>query len=84
MEPREKDEVLSWRAATAIMILVSLVTLATSLLGLDPFSWVFDALIVYVPTLVLFGALMVSRTEYWIRRTAQSTLESSSAEHKGA
>jgi hypothetical protein len=84
LEPGDKDEALSWRAATAIMMLASLGTLATSDLGLDPFSWVFDALIVYVPALVLLGALIVNRTKYGIRRTAQSTPGDSLAEHREA
>ena len=80
MEAGERDEVLSWRAATIIMVLAATVTLTSRILGTDPFTWIFDLLIVYTPTIVLVGVALLMPTKRWIRRTAKSTVEEPKAE----
>ncbi len=61
MEPVNRDETLSWRAATVIMTFATLFTVTTRLLDVDPFTIVFDIFIVYIPTTVLFGSLLFLR-----------------------
>lgn len=54
---------LAWRAATIIMVIVTAVTLAFRLLGLGPFTDVFDLFIVYLPTAILVGRVVYRRSE---------------------
>jgi hypothetical protein len=63
LEPTDKDDVLSWQVATVIMLLFSLLALTTMLLGLNPFSIVFNVALVYVPTLVLLGSTVFERNK---------------------
>jgi TRAP-type C4-dicarboxylate transport system permease small subunit len=84
MEVEDRDEVLSWRASTVIMVLAASATLASRLLGTDPFTWIFDVLIVYIPTIVLVGVALLMMTKRWIRVTAKSTLDQPKAEHTAA
>lgn len=84
MEADDRDEVLSWRASTAIMVIAAGVTLASRLLGVDPFTWIFDLLIVYIPTIVLVGVALLMMTKRWIRLTAKATLDEPKAEHTAA
>ena len=81
MESGDRDEVLSWRASTVIMAFAASATVASRLLGIDPFTWIFDLLIVYVPTLVLIGVALLMMTKRWIRLSAGSTLDETTAEH---
>ena len=81
MESGDRDEVLSWRASTVIMVLAASATLASRLVGLDPFTWIFDLLIVYIPTMVLVGVALLMMTKRWIRLTAVSTPDETKAEH---
>ena len=84
MEEGDRDEVLSWRASTIIMVLATFATLASRLLNIDPFTWIFDLLIVYIPTIVLVGVALLMVTKRWIRLTAVSTLDEPKAEHTAA
>ena len=63
MEPTDKDDAFSWQAATVIMLLFSLLALTTGLLGLNPFSILFNVALVYVPTLVLVGSTVFERNK---------------------
>ena len=58
MQPLESDEAFSWKAATTIMVLVAILTVTLSILGLNPFTLIFDGLIVYLPTAILVGVLL--------------------------
>ena len=58
------DEIFSLRAATLITVLIALITLTASLVGLDPFTEIFNLLIVYTPAVALSGALAY----YWLRQ----------------
>lgn len=66
------------------MVLAATATLVSRILGTDPFTWIFDALIVYVPTTVLVGVALLMMTKRWIRLTATSTLDETKAEHTAA
>jgi hypothetical protein len=57
LQAPERDEILSWRAAATIMVIATILTVTTRLLGLDPFTDVFDIFIVYLPTLILVGIM---------------------------
>ncbi|HEX9196273.1 MAG TPA: hypothetical protein VF906_00625 [Candidatus Bathyarchaeia archaeon] len=61
MEDVDRDETLSWRAATVVMAFATLFTVATRLLSMDPFTIVFDIFIVYIPTNVLVGSQILLR-----------------------
>jgi hypothetical protein len=63
LEPADKDDVFSWQTATVIMLLFSLLALTTMLLGLNPFSILFNVALVYVPTLVLLGSTVFERSK---------------------
>ena len=63
MESTDKDDVFSWQAATVIMLLFALLALTTGLLGLNPFSILFNVALVYVPTLVLLGSTVFERNK---------------------
>ena len=59
LEGDSRDEFISWAAAFSIMAVVTGLTVASRLLGVDPFTQVFDLFIVYLPSAVLFvGTLM--------------------------
>jgi hypothetical protein len=55
------DETLAWRAATVVMMFVTALTVALKLLGLGPFTDVFDLFIVYLPTAILMGRIVFQR-----------------------
>jgi hypothetical protein len=61
LELVDKDDAFSWTAATVIMVAFSLLALITMVLGMDPFSLLFNVALVYLPTLVLLGSTLLSR-----------------------
>jgi hypothetical protein len=61
LQSAERDEALAWRAASVIMVLVTVVTFALWILGFGPFTDIFDGFIVYLPTAILVGALIFER-----------------------
>jgi hypothetical protein len=63
LEPADKDEAFSWRAATIIMLLFSLFALTMTVLGRNPFSLLFNAAIVYLPAVILLGSTVFERTK---------------------
>ncbi len=63
MEPVDKDETFSWKAATVIMLLFSLFALTMTLLGMNPFTLLFNAALVYLPTVILLGSILFARTK---------------------
>ncbi len=63
MEPVDKDETLSWKAATVIMLLFSLFALTMTLLGMNPFTLLFNVALVYLPTVILLGSILFGRTK---------------------
>ena len=63
MEPVDKDETFSWKAATVIMLLFSLFALTMTLLGMNPFTLLFNVALVYLPTAILLGSTYVERTK---------------------
>ena len=88
MESWDRDERLAWIAATVIMVVATSATASSRLLGTDPFTWIFDALIVYVPTAVLVGVILltilVPIIKRFIRRTAGSKPDLLKVEHTAA
>jgi hypothetical protein len=52
---------LAWRAATTIMVVVTIVTVIIRILGLNPFTDIFDLFIVYLPTSILLGTIVFRR-----------------------
>jgi hypothetical protein len=63
LESVDKDEAFSWRAATVIMLLFSLFALTMSVLGMNPFTLLFNVALVYLPTVILLGSAVVGRTK---------------------
>jgi len=63
LEPVDKDETFSWKAATIIMLLFSLFALTMTLLGMNPFTLLFNAALVYLPTVILLGSILFARTK---------------------
>ncbi len=63
MEPVDKDETFSWKAATIIMLLFSLFALTMTLLGMNPFTLLFNVALVYLPTVILLGSILFGRTK---------------------
>jgi hypothetical protein len=61
LQTENRDEAISWRVATTIMSLVTVGTIILRILGLDPFTDIFDAFIVYLPTAILVGGVLVQR-----------------------
>ncbi len=56
----DRDETVSWRAASVIMGLISLYSVSLRLFNYleskpDLFVWEFEALILYLPTVLLLG-----------------------------
>ncbi len=56
----DRDETVSWRAASAIMGLISLYSISLRVINFlqakpDLFAWEFEALILYLPTVLLLG-----------------------------
>jgi hypothetical protein len=66
LEPVDKDESFSWKAATVIMLLSSLFAFSTTILGMNPFSLLFNVAIVYLPSVILLGSAVFERA----RRTS--------------
>jgi hypothetical protein len=62
LEPVDKDDAFSWKAATVIMLLFSLLALTTTLFGMNPFSLLFNAALVYLPTVILLGSTLFDRS----------------------
>ena len=63
MEPVDKDETFSWKAATIIMLFFSLFALTMTLLGMNPFTLLFNVALVYLPTVILLGSILFARTK---------------------
>jgi hypothetical protein len=63
LEPVDKDETFSWKAATVIMLLFSLFALTMTLLGMNPFTLLFNVALVYLPTVILLGSTSFGRTK---------------------
>ena len=63
MEPVDKDEKYSWNAATVIMFLLSLFALTMTLLGMNPFTLLFNVALVYLPTVLLLGSALFEGTK---------------------
>ena len=61
LQPADRDENLSWLAATVIMVVATVVAITSRLLSIDPFTEVFDLFIVYLPTAVLVGGVLYGR-----------------------
>ncbi len=62
----ERDETVSWRAASVIMGLISLYSVSLRVVNFfdgqpDLFAWEFEALILYLPTVVLLGVILYGR-----------------------
>lgn len=66
------------------MVIATAATLTSRLLGIDPFTWIFDVLIVYTPTIVLVGVAVIMMTKRWIELTAKTTVEEPKAERTAA
>jgi len=64
LEPVDKDDAFSWKAATIIMLLFSLLALTMTLLGMNPFSLMFNVALVYLPTVILLGSTVFKRTKH--------------------
>jgi hypothetical protein len=63
LEPVDKDDVFSWTAGTVIMVLFSVLALITTVLGMDPFSLLFNVALVYLPTVILVGSTLFDRSK---------------------
>jgi len=63
LEPVDKDETFSWKAATIIMLLFSLFALTMTLLGMNPFTLLFNVALVYLPTVILLSSILFGRTK---------------------
>ena len=70
MQSSDQDETLSWQAAAVIMIVVTLAALVSRILGSDPFTEIFDLFIVYLPTAVLVGGILYTRSRHLLERTS--------------
>jgi len=62
LDPVDKDEAFSWKAATIIMLLFSLFDLTMTLLGMNPFTLLFNVALVYLPAAILLGSTLFERT----------------------
>jgi len=62
LEPVDRDETFSWKAATVIMLLFSLFALTMTVLGMNPFTLLFNVALVYLPTVILLGSTLFERT----------------------
>ena len=63
----DRDETVSWRAASVIMGLISLYSVSLRVANFfggrpDLFAWEFEVLILYLPTVVLLGVILYGRT----------------------
>ena len=63
----ERDETVSWGAASVIMGLISLYSVSLRVSNFfdgrpDLFAWEFEALILYLPTVALFAVVLYGRT----------------------
>lgn len=63
MESADKDETFSWKVATIIMALFSLLALTGTFLGINPFSLLFNVALVYLPAIILLGSALFGRTK---------------------
>jgi len=63
LQPVDKEETFSWKAATVIMLLVSLFALTMTLLGMNPFTLLFNIALVYLPAVILLGSALFERTK---------------------
>lgn len=69
MQSGDRDEPVSWLAAFIVMAGATLFTIASRILGFDPFTMVFDVFIVYLPTVVLLiGVFLQSRRQKKLRQ----------------
>jgi hypothetical protein len=64
LENADRDEPVSWLAAFALMVIATVFTVASRILGFDPFTMVFDLFIVYLPAAVLLvGVILQARRQ---------------------
>jgi len=63
LEPVDKDEKISWNAATVIMLLFSLFAVTMTLLAINPFTLLFNVALVYLPTVILLGSAIIERNK---------------------
>jgi hypothetical protein len=63
LDPLDNDEAFSWRAATVIMLMFSLFAGTMTLLGMNPFTLLFNVALVYVPTAILLGSAIFRRNK---------------------
>jgi len=63
LEHVDKDEACTWKAVTVIMLLVSLFALTMMVLGMNPFTLLFNATLVYLPTVILLGSSLFARNK---------------------
>jgi hypothetical protein len=63
LDPVDRDEAFSWKAATIIMLLFSLLAVTMTLLGMNPFTLLFNIALVYIPTVILLGSTVIERTK---------------------
>jgi hypothetical protein len=84
LQPIEADETLAWRAATIIMIFVTVVTFTLWILGFGPFTDIFDGFIVYIPTAILLGTSIYEKLKRPSDQTDYIMRGQSSVENKAA
>ena len=82
MQADDRDENLSWLAAAIIMSLVTVGTVILRVLGLDPFTDIFDSFIVYLPTAILVGVILVQKLRGSSSSTGFATVDQSTAQNK--
>ncbi|HYY91054.1 MAG TPA: hypothetical protein VE955_03625, partial [Candidatus Dormibacteraeota bacterium] len=58
MQAHDKDETRSWVASALIMEVATAFTVTMRILGVDPFTTLFDVFMVYVPTIVLVNSIL--------------------------
>jgi hypothetical protein len=64
----DTDETRSWAAAAIIMEIATAFTVTMRILGMDPFTTLFDVFIIYVPTIVLVNSILFD----WAKRSGSS------------
>ena len=55
------------------MLVFSGIAWETMMLGLNPFSLIFNLSIVYLPSSILLGLIIFNLVKRWVRRTARAT-----------
>ncbi|MBO0888843.1 hypothetical protein J2P12_07065 [Candidatus Bathyarchaeota archaeon] len=59
MQSHDRDETRSWAASAVIMEIATVFTVTMRILGMDPFTQLFDVFIVYMPTIVLVNSILL-------------------------